>query len=155
MWPIVAILALPLIEIALFIVIGGVIGLWPTLGLVVLAGIAGLAILRGRGVGMVLDVRRSLDRGQDPAAALVQGALSVLAGFLLVIPGFLTDAVALALLLPPVRARITARLRAASVAAQHQTARHGSATVIDGTWHEVQDDTPPQTPPGASGWTRH
>jgi UPF0716 protein FxsA len=153
MWPIVAILALPLIEIALFIVVGGAIGLWPTLGLVVAGTVAGAAILRGRGVGMVLDMRRSLDRGEDPAAALVQGALAVLAGLMLLVPGFLTDAIGLALLLPPVQAAITARLRAAGVSRGGHPGH--DPTVIDGTWHEVRDTAPPPDRQAPSGWTRH
>jgi UPF0716 protein FxsA len=161
MWPIVAILALPLIEIALFILVGGAIGVWPTLALVVAAAIGGVALLRGRGLGAMLDVRRALERGQDPAAALVRGGLTVAAGLLLLVPGFLTDLAGLALLLPPVRGAIIARLRAGLAAdAGRQDA---SATVIDGTWHEVGDDARPLSPPGASsdpssgpsGWTRH
>ena len=158
MWPIVAILALPLIEIALFILVGGAIGLWPTLGLVIAGAVAGITILRGRGVGMVLDVRRSLDRGEDPAAALVVGALSVLAGLLLLMPGFLTDAMGLLLLLPPVRAAIIARLRTAAAAGQGRRQGDASVTIIDGTWHEVRDDAAPlpgSGAPGTSGWTRH
>lgn len=154
MWPIVAFLALPLIEIALFIIVGGAIGLWPTLGLTVAGGIAGVAILRGRGVGMVLDVRRSLDRGEDSAAALVQGALAVLAGLLLMLPGFLSDVIGLALLLSPVQAAIVGRLRTAGGPGRpHRTDR--DVTVIDGTWHEVGGDPGPASPPGSSGWTRH
>jgi UPF0716 protein FxsA len=154
MWLIVAILALPLIEIALFILVGGAIGLWPTLGLVAAAAVAGSMILRGQGLGAMMEVRRSLDRGQDPALALVAGALSVLAGLLLLVPGFLTDIVALILLLPPTRSMIIARLRASIRTAGMSARGDSSTTIIDGTWHEVGGDGGPG-PRGTSGWTRH
>nr|MCU0909632.1 FxsA family protein [Paracoccaceae bacterium] len=121
--------------------------------LVVAGTVAGAAILRGRGVGMVLDMRRSLDRGEDPAAALVHGALAVLAGLMLLVPGFLTDAIGLALLLPPVQAAITARLRAAGASRGGHPGH--DPTVFDGTWHEVLDTAPSRDRQAPSGWTRH
>ena len=89
----------PLAEIALFVVIGGWIGVWPTLALVVLAAVAGVTILRGRGLSAARALRRPM-AGLQPVA---DGALIAIAGVLLILPGFLSDAMALLLLIPPLR----------------------------------------------------
>src|SRR5262245_35669888 len=99
-------LLLPLAEIAVFVCVGSAIGVFATLGLVLLAGIAGIAILRLQGLATLRRVRTALDRGEVPGAALFDGACLVFAGLLLIIPGFLTDAVALLLLIPPLRATL-------------------------------------------------
>jgi UPF0716 protein FxsA len=158
MWPIVAILALPLIEIALFIVVGGAIGVWPTLGLVVGAGVGGVAVIRMQGARALDRTRRAFDRHADPSAEVLGGALSVLAGILLIAPGFLTDIVAIALLLPPVRAAAIAGVRSGMThpgfPGRDGPGTPASQVIIDGTWEEVPPQGP-QGPAGTSGWTRH
>lgn len=94
----------PLIEIALFIQVGGVIGLWPTLGIVVTTAVAGAVLMRRQGRAALDRLQADLRRGADPGAALVQGAAILVAGVLLLTPGFFTDALGLALLFPPSRA---------------------------------------------------
>jgi UPF0716 protein FxsA len=105
------ILALPLVEIALFIVVGNAIGLWATLGVVVLAGLVGALALRWQGISTVTRLRSSINGGQLPAQSVADAMMIGLAGVLLIIPGFFSDIVALLLLLPPVRAAIYAFLR--------------------------------------------
>ena len=96
-------IALPLIEIAGFIIVGKAIGLLATLGLIVLAALVGMAVLRGTTFSMMGDMRARLDRGEAPGRPLADAVLIMLAGILLIIPGFFGDLVALLLLLPPVR----------------------------------------------------
>ena len=96
-------LLLPLIEIALFIVVGRAIGLLPTLGLVILAGIAGGLILRQQGLQAIARLRNNVNAGTIPGRTMFDGMLIGLAGILLIVPGFLSDLVALTLLAPPVR----------------------------------------------------
>lgn len=96
-------IALPLIEIAGFIIVGKAIGLLATLGLIVLAALVGMAVLRGTTFSMMTDMRGRLDRGEAPGRPLADAVLIMLAGILLIIPGFFGDLVALLLLLPPVR----------------------------------------------------
>lgn len=103
-----ALLGLPLVEIALFVVIGGAIGLWPTLACVVLSAALGLSVLRGQGLQAMTRLQASMARGEDPAGPMADGAMLMLAGLLLLAPGFLTDAVGAALLFAPVRARVFA-----------------------------------------------
>lgn len=99
-------LALPLIEIAGFIVVGKALGLLPTLGLIVLAGLVGIAVLRGTTLSVMGELRSRLDRGEAPGRPLADAVLVTLAGILLIIPGFFGDLVALALLVPAVRSLI-------------------------------------------------
>ncbi len=153
MW-IIGLLGLPLVEIALFVVVGGAIGLWPTLGLVVLAAVAGVALIRLHGFQALAGMRRSIEAGEDPVGPLAHGALVVLAGLLLIVPGFFTDALGIALLLPPVRRFVIARIGArVSVRMQGRAGprRPAGQETIDGEF-EYLDDTPPPGPPGRSGW---
>ncbi|HQZ12905.1 MAG TPA: FxsA family protein [Devosia sp.] len=94
---------LPLVEIALFVVVGGAIGLWPTLLWVLLAGVAGTLVLRYQGRSLVSEMRGTMTQGVLPAQALADGMMIGMAGMLLILPGFFSDFVAILLLLPPVR----------------------------------------------------
>jgi UPF0716 protein FxsA len=97
------ILALPIIEIAVFILVGGKIGLLWTIALVILSGVAGSLLLRIQGFGALNRIRAELDGGRDPGRELAHGAMIMLAGVLLLIPGFVTDIIGLLLFIPPVR----------------------------------------------------
>lgn len=99
-----ALLALPLIEIALFIVVGRAIGVLPTLGLVIAAVILGGFVLRQQGLGVLNRMRTNMQTGTLPGQTLFDGMLLAVAAVLLIVPGFLGDFVAILLLLPPVRA---------------------------------------------------
>ncbi|WP_332713420.1 FxsA family protein [Pelagibacterium mangrovi] len=98
-----ALLALPFIEIAGFIWVGGQIGILPTLAAIILTAVAGVLIIRWQGLGMVLDSRAMMARGEVPARQFAEMMMIALAGLLLVIPGFATDLIGFALLIPPVR----------------------------------------------------
>ena len=97
------ILALPLIEIAGFVVVGRQIGVLPTLGLVIAAGILGAVLLRIQGFGVMTRIRQETQAGRDPSREVAHGVMVLLAGLLLLIPGFVTDILGLLLFLPPVR----------------------------------------------------
>ncbi|SHF18246.1 FxsA family protein [Devosia limi] len=99
-------LLLPIIEIALFIKVGQWIGLWPTLALVVGAAVLGVALLRRQGLSVLTQMRSNVSAGKVPGQAIADTMMIGLAAMLLIIPGFFTDAIGLALLLPAVRAMI-------------------------------------------------
>jgi len=101
-----AFLLMPLVEIALFIVIGNAIGLWPTLGGVLVGALAGAAILRRQGLALVTQLRDSMGQRQLPARTLADAMMVALAGMLLLVPGYFSDLIGLLLLLPPVRTAI-------------------------------------------------
>jgi UPF0716 protein FxsA len=96
-------LALPFLEIAGFVIVGSEIGVLYTLALVIASGILGAILLRIQGFGVMSRIRRELDAGGDPGREVAHGAMILLAGVLLLIPGFVTDIVGLLLFLPPVR----------------------------------------------------
>lgn len=97
------VLALPFIEIAGFVIVGDEIGVLATLALVIAAGILGAILLRVQGFGVMTRIRREVDAGRDPSGEVAKGVMVLLAGILLLIPGFFTDIVGLLLFLPPVR----------------------------------------------------
>lgn len=94
---------LPLLEIAGFIIVGGWIGVVPTLLLIVMTTILGFAILRTQGFLTLMKVQRRIQAGEHPAVDVLGGALLMLGGLLLIIPGFITDIMGLLLLIPAVR----------------------------------------------------
>ena len=158
MRPIALIIGWPLIEIALFVIVGGWIGLWATLAIVLGTGVLGVSILRGAGLRSVAQVRQTVSGLQAQALPVVRGLMTALGALLLILPGFLGDAVGLVLLLPPIQVKvmqvIDARLQAAGV--QMRAPRPAPAeqgTVIDGDFTEVEPGKQPTHM--SSGWTRH
>lgn len=135
---ILGLLAWSLLEIALFVVIGGAIGVWATWGVVLGSGILGVAVLRRAGVsGRGLQPR-------DIAGPLAHGLLRGLGGVLLILPGFFTDLLGLALLVPALRERLITRLK------RHFRMERFEADIIDGEAVEVEAIRIEKP----SGWTK-
>ena len=101
-----AFIIVPIAEIAIFIGVGGAIGLWNTLALIVLTAIAGTALLRAQGLSTLRRARESFARHVFPMTELFDGLCLLVAGAMLLTPGFATDAVGLALFVPWIRARL-------------------------------------------------
>ncbi|WP_134725087.1 FxsA family protein [Paracoccus luteus] len=178
MWLLIPFVVLPVVEIALFLQAGALIGFWPTIGLVILSAVAGSALMRRQGAATMADMQAALRDLRDPTAPLAHGALIMLAGALLLMPGFFSDALGLALLVPPVRRAVIHRLGARMTARAGFGMRPGPGvpprgpagepwpgnggpghgTVIDADFSVVPPDheAPPRDPPRPpSGWTRH
>lgn len=172
-------LVVPIIEIALFIQVGGLIGLWPTLGLVLLSAVAGVSLMRSQGARAGREIQASLNQMRDPSRPLAHSAMIIAAGVLLLVPGFLSDAMGLLLLIPGVRRALMARI-AGRVTAAHGARRRDphrppyDGGVIDGDYvvspgpeprapvdlppeieDGIGDGQPPRPGPRGSGWTRH
>lgn len=96
-------LGLPILEIAVFVLVGSKIGVLWTIALVVLSAIAGSMLLRIQGFGALTRIRREMEAGRDPGREVAHGAMIMLAGILLLIPGFVTDILGLLLFIPTVR----------------------------------------------------
>ena len=128
-----AVLALPLIEIALFIVIGQAIGVLPTLLGIVLTGAIGALVLRWQGTAALREMQFRLQRGEMPARQMGDTMLIGLGGLLLLLPGYFTDLVGLLLLLPFTREliyRLLARnLKVVEVSTSYR--RPGDPELID------------------------
>lgn len=113
-----AFVSVPIAEIALFIEIGGRIGLWYTIAAVVVTAAAGAALVRRQGLETLGRARQAAAENRTPVAEVVEGAFLLFAGALLLTPGFLTDALGFALLLPgPRRAAARALIRRLAVRA--------------------------------------
>lgn len=97
------ILLLPLAEIAGFVVVGRTIGLALTLALVMASFVIGVILLRKQGIGILRRMSSEGRNGVMPGRELLQPAMNVIASLLLIIPGFLTDIIAILILIPPVR----------------------------------------------------
>lgn len=97
------VLALPLAEIAGFVVVGSKIGALATISLVLASTIAGSLLIRHQGFGVMNKVRAEMDAGRDPSSQLAHGTMMVFAAILLIVPGFITSILGLLFLLPPVR----------------------------------------------------
>jgi UPF0716 protein FxsA len=94
---------MPLAEIAGFIVVGKMIGVWATLGLVILSVLLGAALLRIQGIGILQRISAESRNGGDPGREMVHGAMIVVAAFFLMLPGFISDIIGLLLFIPAVR----------------------------------------------------
>lgn len=103
-------IGIPLLEIYLFIVIGGAIGAIPSIFLVVFSGVLGALLIRHQGVYTLRRVQESMARGEVPALVMLEGMLIFVSGVLLLTPGFFTDSIGILLLIPPVRKLLVHRM---------------------------------------------
>ena len=103
MWLFVLFIAVPIIEIALFIQIGGFLGFWVTMLIVILTAIIGTRLVKSQGLNAIKDVQNSFINGGNTANSLINGALILVAGVLLLTPGFFTDFIGLTFLFPSTR----------------------------------------------------
>ena len=160
-----AMIVVPILEIAVFIEAGERLGLWPTIGAVILTAMVGSALLRHQGLATLMRVRESMEAGRLPVAELFDGLCLLLAGAFLLTPGFVTDGVGLLLFLPPFRVvlrgllaqRLRARghfhMHAAGMGPEPRRGPDGGGVILDGEFHEVGDrdgDTPSGPGPSAS-----
>jgi UPF0716 protein FxsA len=96
-------LAIPIAEIAMFIVVGGQIGVLATLGLILVTAVLGSVLLRLQGFGILQRIAAETKAGRVPGRELVHGAMILVAGVLLLTPGFVTDTLGFLLFIPAVR----------------------------------------------------
>lgn len=132
-----------LAEITVFIVVGRWIGVLATLVLFIAIGVIGSLLLKRQGMRALREMQAALSRGEPPAEPVAHAALLVLAALLLIFPGFLSDLMALPLLLPPVRRML---IRWLGVQAKRRGGftvwpggrGPGGSTVIDADYTEVK-----------------
>jgi UPF0716 protein FxsA len=165
-----ALIGVPLLEIALFIKVGGSIGLGPTLALIVLTAVIGVVIMRWQGIGVMLRAQRQLAEGSLPVVEVFEGLCLVVAGGLLLIPGFFTDAVGALLLLPPVRRALYRQVRqrieahVVDVSARRAPAGPPRGPTIETDYEEILEQDRPmlgtddredqEMPPARGHWNR-
>lgn len=119
-------IGIPIVEIYVLIKVGSLIGAIPTIALIVFSAVLGTLLVRHQGFQTLTRVRASLARGEVPAAAMLEGVALMIGGFLLLLPGFITDIIGLLLLVPPVRrALVTLFLRRSLVRVRPGGANRG------------------------------
>ncbi len=161
-------LAFPLLELAVLIKVGQTLGVWLTILLVIATGVVGGLIVHSQGLQAARRAAQSMAEGRPPIEPVVDSFMLMLAGALLLIPGLLTDAIALPLLVPALRRWIArwalqALFRNAEVRVETHEWRspgrdpgtagrqgpppRGSAgPVIDAEWERVDEPKPPAKP---------
>ncbi len=160
------VLAFPLLELAVMIKVGQSLGVWVTILILIATGVVGGLIIQAQGITAAQRAAQSLQEGRPPLEPVVDSFMLMLAGLLLAVPGFISDAMALPLLVPPTR-RAIARWGLSRLLARAEVhvetrewrspgpggapgdggGRGGSGTTIDGEWERVDDPKQPPSKP--------
>lgn len=140
----------PLVELYVIVAVASEIGALLTIALLLAISFFGAWLVRREGVGVLRRTQSTLDAGGLPAAEMVDGALLLAAGAMLVVPGFVTDVLGLALVVPPVRAllrnRLIRRWERRSGVGPNGFARRGGFVDVE----FIGDVTPRRPDPGSS-----
>lgn len=155
----VLLLAIPLVELAIIIKVGGMIGVLPTIGLLLGMGVLGTIVLRHQGITVLRNAEAALQAGRMPVDTALDGIGLMLAGALLLLPGLVSDVLGLLLLVPTIRRLLIrwifgAVLRSGAVRVDTMTIRRGrrppgaegrpgGPVVIDGEYERLDDDDKP------------
>lgn len=131
---------LPLLEIAGFIVVGSVIGVIPTLLLIIATSMLGGTILRGGGLAQLMQIQQRIRTGELPGYHALEGPMIFLAGFLLLLPGFITDLIGLLLLIPMLRQLILGWLVHKGYIQRENRSATVDSNVIEGEFKRHDDD---------------
>jgi UPF0716 protein FxsA len=132
----------PLVEIAVFLQVVSWIGVLDTVALMVAISLCGAWLVKRQGIGTLARMRAELDDGRIPTGPMTDGGLLAAAGFLLLVPGFVTDVFGLALLVPPVRGGVRRFLGRRFTVRTARVRRAPGYLDVD----EVQPKPPPQDP---------
>lgn len=148
----IAFVIVPIVEITLFLKVGSLIGIPATIALILVTAIAGTMLVRSQGLQVISKIQQSAQRGEAPVDALVQGACVLAAGLLLLTPGFATDALGFALLIPPVRSFVISRVwkviepHVVTTTVQQsrwqedRPGQRSNGTIIEGEAVEIEED---------------
>jgi len=146
----------PLLEIAVLIEVGGLIGFWPTVLILIGAAVLGFIVIREQGLTMVGRMMGAMNQGRFPLEPMLDSYVLTTAGFLLIMPGLISDAIGLLLLVPPLRRLAIRWALGVGPEAPHppgeppnaRETRRGPARpiIIEGTYERVDDDDKPGKP---------
>jgi UPF0716 protein FxsA len=128
-------LALPVAELAVLVQVSRAIGVLDAVALLLVTSLVGVWVTRRTGRGALTRMRRTQEAGKLPSREMTDGAIGLAAGVLLVLPGFITDGLGVALFLPPVRVGLRTLVL-------HRFRRHGQLIVWNGpAWRHDGRDT--------------
>lgn len=151
----VAFVGVPILEIAIFIQVGGWLGVMPTVGLILLTAITGTLLLRQQGLATLARAQAAMGQGEMPIGEVVHGLFLLIAGVLLLTPGFATDIVGLLLFLPAVRLGLGGFILHRIMSAEGGFQRHRGTQdghirqgdVIEGEFERVNNEPEPDREP--------
>ena len=135
--------SVPLVELYVLIQVGGEIGALPTILLCIGTAALGATLIRAQGLAQLERVRASLDRREVPAVEMVEAAMLLVAGMMLLTPGFVTDAIGFALLVPPFRAALARRFltrRSSPLGGGPRGPRDEAPRVIEGEYRREDSE---------------
>lgn len=135
----------PIIEIAVIVQVGALLGTWTTVAIVILTAWFGAKKVREQGLATLASVQNKLAQGQMPSDEIITGVMLLIAGVLLLTPGFVTDAFGLALLFQPVRTMLIHRVK------KHLKVQHYHSTQV--FTQEFTPDDFIDSPPNLKGST--
>ncbi len=135
---------IPLVELYFLIQVGSEIGAFSTIFLTIFTALVGGWMVRAQGFSTIMRVRETIDRGEVPALEMMEGSVLLVCGFMLLLPGFITDAVGFIFLIPPLRRwLLSAGLRGAGVMRPARPGQTGSADknqkIIEGEYRREDD----------------
>ncbi len=131
-------LLVPLVEVYLFIRVGSLIGPLATVAICILTAVTGSFLVRAQGTQTIRRVQEKLRIGEPPAIDLVEGFLLLMAGLLLMTPGFFTDIAGMLCLVPSIRTRI-AMLAIRRMIVSGPVRSDTTGVIIEGEFREEQD----------------
>lgn len=142
--PFIAIFLYVYIEISIFIQVAHVLGVLLTLVLVIFTSVIGMSLVRNRGFKNFVLMQQKMAAGENPAAEMIKSVSLIIAGLLLLLPGFFTDFLGLLLLLPPVQKHLTVKLmphlRFSRMPGGGFSAGTGGGNTFDGEYQRKDDD---------------
>jgi UPF0716 protein FxsA len=140
--PLILFIVVPLLELYVLIEVGSEVGALTVIALLLAAAMAGGLLLRWQGLSLAQRARETLARGELPAVEMLEGMLVVIAGVLLILPGFLSDIAAIALLLPWIRNSLLRRYAASRKPAPDTREEPRRPQIIEGEFR--REDDPPR-----------
>jgi len=129
----------PVVELYILVKVGQEIGTMNTVALVIITGIAGASFAKSQGAQIISKIRSAITQGQMPGSELLQGAMILAGGILLLTPGFLTDLLGLSMLIPFTR-KLYADMTLAYFKKKFQTGQWHYTTYTDTTYTETNEN---------------
>lgn len=137
----------PIIEIALFIEIGDLLGLWTTLFIIILTAVLGTFLVKNQGIAVIDKIKHNLLAFKDPTESIAHAALILVAGLLLLTPGFFTDIIGFTLMVPQLRGfvylwvKAKLKLKSSSTGGENfDDTQPGDFTIIEGTYSNKEEE---------------
>jgi len=118
-------IVMPVVEMTVLIKVGSLIGVWPTILCVLLTAVIGASLLKRQGLSTLMRANQKMNAGEIPAKEVAEGFMLAVGGALLLTPGFVTDAIGFALLMPGIRGLMIGQLMKKMVVAGAQQFSQG------------------------------